>query len=415
MSISSGEDLVSFSLKSGWLKKRSDVVRKWNSRWIEVDPVRHELFYFKERPAFQGARPRGKLSLLKAVVEESLDGRPERFVLRSQSQVYMLEAPSATDAADWVRCLRLTTTIASMEDALSSSLTGSSATMGDRKVLDDIESRAEDMRERLRAIASAKWQAKCRLKEKGAHVKLLQAELMDRRDALTDEVERLREHLDQLSTLTRQESHFVSASLRAQQLVTRVLAKHGPAKIADAVVELQHEVSQRAAQSTDTDREVYTAMSELLADWFPDPNTPDLQRPVDFGETAVLMFCTDFYENVHLPHEVEHQRLSGDRTQSFNALRRATTQKTIVNSEIGELQIIQIEVEEALHSGMSHSENPPPGHVLMIHQQTRDELQEVVKFLSVQRQLEVRISSNLEHMLHSRETVREFNERLSSN
>lgn len=56
--------------KSGWLKKRADVLQLWNPRFFEVDPVSHTLTYYKEEPSEprdSSVVPRGILGLIGCV------------------------------------------------------------------------------------------------------------------------------------------------------------------------------------------------------------------------------------------------------------------------------------------------------------------------------------------------------------
>eukprot|EP00479_Gromia_sphaerica_P010088 TRINITY_DN4510_c0_g1_i1.p1 TRINITY_DN4510_c0_g1~~TRINITY_DN4510_c0_g1_i1.p1 ORF type:complete len:216 (-),score=36.03 TRINITY_DN4510_c0_g1_i1:256-903(-) len=182
--------------KCGFLRKRGDVLQTWNLRYVEVDPQSHALKYYKDLPDGSGTQPRGSFSLVGCTIRPSKSTEQHRFeIVDRNEKIYYLEASSNGEMDEWIRCLKLNSTLGSMTDHASSEYKdndldgGNALAVASGQLLGDIDKRTGISRDRLMAITDAKWKAKCQLNDKYEQIQQRKADLEERYEGLGQEEE----------------------------------------------------------------------------------------------------------------------------------------------------------------------------------------------------------------------------------
>eukprot|EP00479_Gromia_sphaerica_P012771 TRINITY_DN6866_c0_g1_i1.p1 TRINITY_DN6866_c0_g1~~TRINITY_DN6866_c0_g1_i1.p1 ORF type:complete len:225 (-),score=42.27 TRINITY_DN6866_c0_g1_i1:264-938(-) len=141
----------------------------------------------------------------------------------------------------------------------------------------------------------------------------------------------------------------------------------------------------------------------LLNEWL--PSQSDKPPMVSSLSLSVMLFYTDFHENVHLPKDVELSKLKSDRQAIWSTSRRVTSQRTMVKNEIKELDYICDEIQKALNSKSIEVFNNVPAQTLNLHKRTWNEAANAIGWLRQKRLEQDKISKELAATLESRETL----------
>jgi len=391
--------------KSGWCRKKADVLPNWNERFMRLDPLKLDLLYYKTIPQSVDTPCRGTFDLTGCICR--IDPQHNtRFSItsRDEKSTYHLEAPSTFAREEWMRAIIIISRLGVLQEEESTEILGTC-----EKLIKRLQARARERKEELASVADEKYKSKTRLIELRDEMLRKKQELIEKMEMNTDRHKQTREECYRLSANLENLQEQVRASNILQQRITEIFASDSGdlrTKAERSLVFCEKEFEKKQPEVPDTEIHVrgrvnfVQGMKECieevlklvlqdeitvgspvcfydnnLQDWIPGEaiqisenevqvrtrddkemwhkmmvlklDKPDIKDPAVEAEEVFHLYCL-FYERYHSPREQEQIRIHTQYQEKYNKLKVMSSQMSLHTRKQREAEWILEEMNRAI-------------------------------------------------------------------